>query len=53
MQLHTCALMHFYELQCLEKIFPISNPDIRLLVIFGDNDIGGEGKDYMTDEGVG
>lgn len=24
-------------------------PDIQLIVILGDNDIGGEGQDLMTD----
>lgn len=39
--------------QCLKNIFPLPSSRVKFLVAFGDNDIGGEGRDKMTEQVVG
>lgn len=39
--------MHIF--QCLMDIFPLPD-EVKLVVAFGDNDLGGEGRDIMSDE---
>lgn len=40
-------------MQCLQNIFPAPSPRVKFLIAFGDNDVGGEGRDRMTDRVLG
>ena len=44
--------MDCFLLQCLNKVFPLPATGVKLIAAFGDNDIGGEGKDIMNDEAL-
>ena len=36
--------------QCFDAIFPSPSEKVTRLFVVGDNDIGGEGPDLMTEE---
>ena len=36
-------------MQCLHTTFSIGSPSSDVIVAMGDNDIGGEGRDHMSD----
>ena len=40
-------------MQCLESVFPSGSSRAKFLVTFGDNDVGGEGRDRMTEQVLG
>ena len=42
------SIYYGLSLQCLRRIYPVPL-SIKLIAVMGDNDIGGEGHDLMTD----
>ncbi len=44
--------LNVFYMQCLENIFPLSSIKTKRIIVYGDNDIGGEGRDFMTEETV-
>ena len=47
--LHSDLCSLHFALQCMYKVFPVPT-GVKLLVIPGDNDIGGEGVDTMRND---